>query len=426
MRFLRDQCSVIDLIPHSHQMRIKAVSDAISLLGTLETSLLIANQAISRLITKDFQCFDPLIGENSCQIRAYMLYFLWKNKGAITKHTSLQSLSSKIDALVYQIRQLVQLIKTEKRDRVHHKFPCRVGVTLSVFLDANEIQIFFSKEILMFIMNYFLSKYTITDEQGIHSGINYLSMCQELGFSKTLARRVVHLFQTRLAHISCQFVKSLAKEISLVNPDHYLIIDLLTMIDDDGRMTIPCFLSMDIIMKHMRLKTTKAIVNIYKSASQHTQDNFLGNFHLSLSKNTTNIEPSPYLLLEKDVPVVVLRGVSKNDFVKYPKLTLKNICMAILASTARHPQYPGKQLANYKENPFAIMLQLNLDETIRLALVKIQKEFLSTKQWAIENGCDIDSPELFFVTHIFCDSFSHYQKMLYDESSIIENISALI
>ena len=414
MNFLDEPHFVYDLLPHSPKMRIKELFEVLAILRSLRFILNFANQTLSDLLQGHFDRFDPLVGENSCQIRGYFLYYLWHHHKEITSTDDISSLTINITSTIERINQIELQINTNKKDMAHNHFPCKHGISVPDFFDANKINLLFKTKIIMLLMSYILARYTIYNEYGIHTGINYTAFCLDNSFSKTQARRFVHLYQTQMARFSCAFVKFLANEMIAHFPHYVSVLDQLTRVDDEGRKTLPCFLSMSIILNHMMLTEAKILITIYQHERRHTTESLIYNSCYSISGNHQRIAWSD--ISDKSLPCIVFRSVSKLNVLKNKKtieLFSKNLIHCILASTAMHPQYPGKKLLDWKENPFAVTL-LNYHDKKNIGdMQRIQDEFLLTKQWALQNGCSITSPDIFFVTHIFCDKISKYCPMVY-------------
>lgn len=400
MDFINEFLNAEKLLPNSHKMRVKELPDALKVITTLERLLFSIQEGLNCLMASKFNKFDALIGENSCQIRAYLFQYLWQNNQELRDSAYLANIFLSIENALVSTQETIISLKTNKQDLSNNKFTSPQGMLLSDFLASNNVLLNLDKKLFIFFICYFLAKYTLVNNQGIHFGINYLKMCTELNFSKTLARRIVHLYQTEISKISYQFIKFLANEISFVKSYYAQAIDSLTFIDDDGRTTLPCFLSMRIILEHLYLSNGKIKIKIYKQNTDHSNKSILYEQSFSATLN----HQMQKIIEQKKYPSVTFRGVcdensfKESQFEEYPYNYLEQ---CILASTANHPQYPGKKLFYLRDEPFKYIAKSIKDTKLKQSLAAIQNEFSFAKQWAQEVGCSLVFPKMFFITHIY-------------------------
>jgi hypothetical protein len=418
MEFLPKQFSVLNFLPHSIEMKIKSASSAVDILGILEKILNLADYAFSAMQRREYESFDSLIGENSCQIRAYMIYRFYK-ENIINTH-SINSEHQSLKVLLANVKDTKNFIIAKKTDFLNNEFSEKTQVTLKSFLVDNALYLYFSTEIGLLIIMYILSKYTITNKEGIHTGINYLLMKENLEFSKTISRKIIHLYQVEVSKYSCLFIKKIACEISSIFPSYIKVIDELLFKDDDGRSVLPCYLTTDIILKHMSMNKELLVVNVCFEQKQEkiafkVANNIFYNFDKSKNLN----------YFESHKPCMVFRGISSNMSSSQQiekNLLMLEVTRALLGSTVRHPQYPGKLLAPLKEDPFSVIINTVTDEVIKNHLLKIRTEFLFLKKWALEHGCCDEAMHNFFFTHIFCGSTNNYTGISYDVNSVSSTI----
>lgn len=86
----------------------------------------------------------------------------------------------------------------------------------------------------------------------------------------------------------------------------------------------------------------------------------------------------------------------------------------ILSNAASHPQYPGK-LGN--GTPFTDQINKDMEKEIpsnpgeagfnKIELEMIKQEYEAKIQFAEQEGCCLEKPELFTVIHVYCDSPQH-------------------
>lgn len=403
MNFLLEKISLIDLLPQSKEMKLKSLQDALRILETIEKLLFLHKQLKNNIISRNYGTFDSLIGENSCQIRAYILYNLFCEKSEDNLSSVVQEFFNSISNFLNYIKTIKHTMAKNKDYYIKNIFTEKSNITLEKFFHDYKLTINFPREILVSYLLLFLGLYTLSDNQGVHTGINYLKMQEDLSFSKNFSRRLVHKYQIIASKLSCEFIKLLAEDIKGIYPEYLSIFDLLIRKDDDGRFVIPCYFSMDIILTHMNLKSSWILIQQINSSVSEFK-----NFYFQLGKNKCLYsEISP-----ENTPCIVFRGISN---IPFEQNALKNILLnsdvkkLLLGSTARHPQYPGKNLQSLKENPFSNKLFDNLSSTQLLALNLIESNFLDMKDWALDKGCCLEQPKIFFVSHIFCENSDKYK-----------------
>lgn len=402
MNLLFEKISLLDLLPQSKEMKIKKIQDAEKILMEIEKILDLYNDYKNKVLIKKFGEFDPLIGENSCQIRAYMLYNLFMDGSYNNLINLVIKMSYAVSSAQKKIKSLRIRLKETKMDFSENKFTDKSNIDLGCFLYANDLIFDFPEDIYISFLIYFLSRYTINNNEGIHTGIDYKKMNEELDFSKNLSRRLIHKYQVYISKISCQYVRGLAEEIKMKHPEYLSVFDVLIHRDDDGRYVIPCYFSMDILLKHMALNT--ALILIQTDTDDTKQDEILL-FELNEKKSRLcNFDKIP-----SNIPCVVFKGISSISFTGNSKLKDRllqlDLKQLLLGSTARHPQFPGKNLDHLKANPFSSRLFDNLDLNQINSLKLIEENYLNMRDWALIQGCCLEQSETFFATHIFCDNY---------------------
>jgi hypothetical protein len=211
----------------------------------------------------------------------------------------------------------------------------------------------------------------------------------------------------------------LARDLSYSYPHYHDILDYLTFKDDDGRTVLACYISMDILLKHMTANCAEIVLNVHNTDRMSYQ-NLADNLHFNA--NDDEITPN-YQVTSTQNPCIVFRGITNiqgsNQRQLAKKITNLGINKILLASTARHPQYPGKQLMELKEDPFLAAIDRALTQEEKIFLKKIRSEFLFMKDWSLQNGGCLENHDTFFVTHIFCDQMDDYCKLISYDKEIL-------
>ncbi len=345
-------------------------------------------------INKNFIMFDPHVGENLCQIRACQILDLFEeyieNEKAIKNNieTELKTLKDKKDAITKFLN-----LNPSQYDKVN---------TLSDLMSMTGMKFKLSWRAYYLFLCYFLTIFRIFNLEE-NTVINYRSMVNEIGVSKNLARKIIHEYQKKLSEESCNYVERILGDAGVEE----FKINLFRMVDDDARHTLPCYLTMKILLKKlMQLKST--VLFVVRSCSGGVKSNIYFSYLYSdiTKKYEFHLKPIDH---NRNLHAFIVHGVTaspldsigaiKKYLNQVRSIGLENL---IMANMATHPQYSGNNLNALKYNPF-IALSNNRGSFEDYQYTQLQNEFMAMKRYSEDVGCSEFQPKLFFIRHISVD-----------------------
>lgn len=425
-----------------------------SLLTTTETKLKVLVNlsfliketivALKKFQEKNFEKFDPHVGETSCQIRAYMLFLLQLRLNNKSYVNTLKKEIKKLEVLhKIAMQQAIdfQVVLDQKNNRNNtHLFNHQ---ELQTFLRDRDLVFTISDEAIFLMQSYFLTKFKGKMIYG-DSYIDHKKICQEMQIARKLSKKIVHYYQSQVAKSSTQFIFNLLHDLSTCY-DLSFILRKLNYRDDDARSVLPCYPVIKIILQHM-LKNQCPMLIIAKRQFQETKHDYIcllfepqqasNNYQLTLAiKEKITIQ---HYLLNK--ACVVVEGLtiyktrsiieSKNQFIK--RFLAVGLINAILANMANHPQFSGHKLKTASSNPYKDLLpteqnnpSLKYETTSNYiaynsinneayALFRAEEELLNMKSYGEKIGCCEINPSLFFIRHISCNNVGTQIARIYE------------
>jgi hypothetical protein len=355
--------------------------------------LLLAEQAAVGLIDKAYASFDPLVGENACQIRALvncLIFTHYQPDGnrllEQVRETKLRvgELLDSLPKLELSGRSLGQILKDSKVD-----------------LSLTSIEIYLIESYLLTIvkinkppkagLEFIKNEYTDTKK---------IKAIQPVGtmFAESLIKNV----RESLSLYSVSFIQKLSY--NLASPYLHNLIKTKLYRRHNRLHCVSCYWATKLVMaqallgqvsivvisrqlaKDQHYKVIAEFASIYKPAQNRYLPAELEDVDLS--------KPALYLLINGCRKTHEFPSIAdwKQELEGFDLIDL------ILSYAASHRQYPGLENTTIAE----------IDDS----------EYEGYKQKASEWGCSIDNPSLFFLSHAFCDSLYHIPKHLTLSSSI--------
>ncbi len=411
------------------------VNDAKFVLRLLNLIHFFAQQTI--ITIKDFMCrryykFDPQVGENLCQIRAYKIFLLSFSDDKELEKDILQKKINEVEsidkAVLWHINEFENL--QSKKD----KYKSNQG-KLASFLSQKGMIYKLSSSLYFLCISHFLTRFKKIDGYAVY--IDYEKLRDKSGMSKHFSRRIIHNFQVYLAEFSSEFILKLVPEVPKLNELCKFIAEL-QYYDDDNRMVLPCYYVTKILLGHClyKRKFTLSII----------ADRYLNNKLIDFVYLIFEVTKDGYISLIKkndiekfkDRASIIIKGItvyecvddieSEFDFIK--KIEDVGVLKIILFYMAKHRQYPGKKWIALFEDPFCHLLEekMNLlysSKTRRAEMVvqnslikeieeirKHRAEIMMMAKMAEKIGCCNENPRLFFIKHIYCDTIQHLIEVL--------------
>lgn len=217
--------SSVDLLPQNNAALVHDSKMAFEILKTLHNIIHLLAESLTKFyINKQYQCFDPHVGESACQIRAYAFVMLSKKKPG-------NELMERICFLNLTLRKLKTVLGTT----INLKKNSQTIIEL-----AQNHECYFSvgwSECLLY-GSYFLTIFKKVSAKGAY-------ICKEkiahfFTSSKRLSERMVDEYQSRLARMSCDFIKSISIQVG-INEKNSPSIGVSILYDDAGRSAYPLF-----------------------------------------------------------------------------------------------------------------------------------------------------------------------------------------
>lgn len=187
------------------------------------------------------------------------------------------------------------------------------------------------------------------------------------------------------------------------------LLPLLYKIADEGRAVLPCFIVSEIIFNHAIQEKipTLFISNRFNGHTEQAYDvvYFLlqgnDNFEFSLIPCKPPLS-QPCMVVSGEVYDNPLENIeSSRDYIY--RVLSESPLKLILANTAIHPQYSGKLLEQFRDNPFhAIHSDGN-----KPALSKQEINLACMQQFAQTMGCSKQNPTTFFLKHIYANTINN-------------------
>lgn len=385
-----------NLLPQAPETYLIEPKSKLAMLARLAFILKVYLLAIADYASENFSQFDPHVGENACQVRAYYLYVLRAKR---------YKMEQELDDYKRIISEKLTLINALSL-KLKSEHPKRHVVQLGTFLKENALDFKLPKDVMFLGLSYFISLYGIRTDTGILMGINYQKLASNLGESKSFTNNLIRHYQSILAELTCQFMFGLRQDFPLQQKQF----ELLSKLTREGeiRKMLPSYGGTEVLLEHMLLYNVPiCIILDYEVSGKYCRQPYVfsptathEDFQL---KSLSDFKPS-------DAFIVILGTSSfyKTTSHSYQSwieaisgLGLKNI---LLANMAKHPQYSGALLKQLRDNPFAHISQAELSSPEWQSYIA---RFNQYKNSATAMGCTIENDSIFLLKHVYCDKLEH-------------------
>ncbi|RDD39349.1 hypothetical protein TrispH2_009042 [Trichoplax sp. H2] len=354
--------------------------------GLREYLLLIiaAEQALEIVAKKDINRFDPLVGENACQIRSLQIALIF-----LRYPVDSQALLSEISRVRIHCLNLI-----ENLDRIVNKRSIS-----DLFKSDIEIHLNFSEYFL--IQSYLLTKVKISKPPSKenplvlneYTDIKKIGEISHIGSNFT-NKLVSHLRQSLSVH-SVELIQSLAYQLEMDQTVKQIISADFVIIHRHLKC-LPCFWVCKVIIQ-AAIKYKIPIVLHAQLKSQDRNYQIENEIFLYFDATLTGYQNVPLISLKKETPAIVLIGSTARDFNNLPsvhdwkkELIASGPIDIFLACAATHKQYPNEMAG---EEIYKDQIQ--------------NKEFQFYRKKAFEWGCCLQNASRFFWSHVYCDSIEN-------------------
>lgn len=342
----------------------------------LLTSTELAMQAVEK---GHLSCFDPLVGENACQIRALKNCLIF-SQFPINSH----DLLTKIHIIKQKIKNL-SLDHAQVRDEKK---------TLKFLLTSENLEINLTYSEIYLIKSFLLTlvktiKPPKADFPFIKNEYTDFKKLKDISpISTIFAESLIKKLRESLSAFSVSFIR----ELSINCASNHFISSHLACVQYKRLHCLPCYwvtkallvkciesaIPLVLVVRQMATDQNYAIggeTTLFFSGGKYVDEAHLNPHAASLILLVNACRPN------REFPQI---GIWKDE------LQQKNPIDLILAYAASHRQYPG-------DNDHGIH-QIN------------DPEFSFYKKKAMEWGCSILNPSLFFLSHALCDRIENVSK----------------
>jgi hypothetical protein len=396
--------SGLDFLPQSKDTLLVDPKSLIRNLELMNRVLEHSIEALNYFLNNEFHKFDAQVGETLCQIRAYKLYLLANFKYKTNRNEIKENAINIMDKKILICKKIKKLKDEKNKSRYNQ------NISLYELFQNNELYFEISEDLYFIISCYILSKYNSLNEEGIPIAINQPKVMMGFDISRSLAKRFINNLQKNISSISCDFIIKITGELKELSMEHKKILPLLKFTADEGRKALPCFEVTNVIVQHMRENDGEFVFLI------HNANKKLINFPIFFKFINKEIEINNYSFINDNKKIyVVFKGVTNHDINKSiklftDKLISKGLDTIILANSATHPQYSGKNLYHLREDPFANISANNDIESIQ-KIEYLREKLHRYVKYSHEYGCEVNNSNLLFIQHIFCDSYQHIKEV---------------
>ena len=351
------------------------------LIDGLKEYLLVLNaaeQAIRHLEKGELKYFDPLVGENACQIRAVKLALI-------------------ISHCTFDINRLLKALdnsKTKTKELLNYYMNAdtRIAPLPSLASLLDQIDIFLLPEEHFLIKSYLLTRAKVMRIEGplkplvMNEKTDYKKI-KEFGDSGSLfTKLIVNSLRKQLAKSSVKFTEHLSES----SFDQWII-------SHNGLDCIPYFWSTKIVMDHA-FKHQIPILLITELKAKDQDYKVLDQIEICFQPTSEKYIAVSQSVIDQDRPMIVLYGSTCRDLANLPKREdwikeLSALCPreVVLAYAASHRQYPDESKVNIFTN-------------------YQDQDYQYYKSKALEWGCSLENPSLFFLAHAYCDKLKNVRN----------------
>lgn len=376
---------MMDLLPqHPHSLIVdpKTCHEILTLLHSL--MVLLIDGLRKFYIDKDYNYFDPHVGENACQIRAYILMLLSKKHNINKTNERIHLLSQKID-------NIENLLKTKAIYQIDGK-----NLEIIEFLHKyNLVFKLYTDEVIVY-KSYFLTFFRKKSDDNFFIDDALISACLQI--SRRMSKRITHQYQVFLSRISCVFIKKLSTDLGFSRSDYA---NLLAPMYSDGKMVYPCFFYSKMLFLHM-IKNKKNILIVINNGISSSMIQILfehGNtYGVLVHKNIKNNFEDQTCMVISCVRNVQLKLTPEELLKKINGFGLYNI---LLMNMASHPQFSGAKLA-YLEHSL-----MSYDKTPTSKEKEMAYELNLFKGNAETLGFSRENKSLLVIKHIFMSTLTN-------------------
>ncbi|MGQ3892069.1 hypothetical protein [Legionella sp. CNM-4043-24] len=397
----------LSLLPYSASSQLINKQQKLSDLYLMKTVMDSAITALKTFIDGDLAAFDAQVGENLCQIRAYKILLLAKKW--LAHATSKTDFQGYITQLCNQRNQLERIIiEWEQAIKQSKAFNKNLDGSENIidFFARHGLIFDINEDILFIISCRFLTHFNIRDNN-IPVAINLPRIASEYSVSKYRAKRLAHHYQQLVCKFGCDFIINIAHD--LPKESNYTdVLPSLYKIADEDRAVLPCFVVSEIIFNHAIQEELPVllIVNRFKAHDSERYD--VIHFLMQGDDSEFSLLPCNSYLAQHCLVVsgevydnYAYNNESPEDYIN--RVLTENPLKLILANTSIHPQYSGKKLEAFRDNPFHSILS----DCGKPRASKQENELIAMQNYAMASGCSKQNPSTYFLKHVYANTIAN-------------------
>ncbi len=346
--------------------------------------------ALENFICEKYYLFDPHVGDTACQIRAFKLLSIIKSNK--------KNIRNDINLIKHQSDKIIHLC-----DFYHSANKIEKTTVYNLF-HTNDLDVEISEESVFLSMSCHLSELKIELENKKFI-IDHHKLSLTMCVTRKAAKKLVHHYQKKISEFSIDYILEIiecCQKYKQIKP----IIQRSILHDADGRKTLPCYMTMKILL-HTTMKFNKFILvnmqirnNINSKKIIFIYNAIEGDCQLLCKKKHKDIMNIPLIIIDAVAEDLNKNFNSKDVYLqRFNELDLQKL---ILAYMAAHPQYPSMQRFNFNKQDAQ-------------ELSHIINEMNEMWIFAIKNGCCEINKGLFFIEHIYCDTPINKMSIEYNE-----------
>lgn len=378
-----------DLLPYDPAVKIgNRLKDG------LKEFLLLLNAteaAIKSLEKGELKHFDPIVGENACQIRAVKIALIYLNYENLI---NINKLMRDISVSRAGVEELLATIPNFSKS----------DTSLKYYLENQSLDVSVNDDELFLIKSFLLSKVKVMKPFNLekplveNAGTDAKQIKEFSNVGSAFSWNFVRNLREKLSASSVKFVQEMAVK-SINNKECDRMVSSKFSIIHNGLKCLPYYWTARVLME-LALSYRIPIVMIAEQRAKDLNYTAVRKTALFFKATADGYQEVDRFALNSDEPALILVGSTCRNFTDLPSTEtwiqeLLEHCLddIILAYAASHRQYP--------------------DQEKDLLISEIKNEnYCFHKEKAIEWGCSLENPSLFFLAHAYCDKIRNVKEYL--------------
>jgi hypothetical protein len=350
--------------------------------------LIVAEEAMVALKKGEFARFDPLVGENACQIRAVKIALIARNW------------TVDADTLLDEIQKAKKHIEHFLAETPNFS---NIEMSLMHFLERENIDVEINDDAKFLIKSFILTKTKVVhpffkiDMPLVENASTDSKKIKEiLKVGSSFSGELVKGLRKRLSAHSVDFIQEIAEGLNAEETSSKMLTDQYTVVHN-GLKCLPYYWATRVLMNHA-LSNEIPIVMLAQQMAKDQDYKVVNNTQIYFLPTPEGYKQVLRSEMDPNSPAIVLIGSTCRNFSELPsleewvdELLEKSPIDLVLAYAAAHRQYPD-------ESKDAFCLQ------------SPDTNFQYHRKMALQLGCSLENPSRFFLTHAFCDQLQNIDQ----------------